>query len=204
VADSQTLNPDGTDPSRTYSRAEQQKLTENLTFLTERIHRGEFSQSPLSEELLSFFHRTIFDGVRSHAGKMRAKGFGAERLVFGPHRSALRDDVPKEVTAIFEKTNKLLRPLESNTSEPNYDEECLRLAVWVHAKVIQIHPFEDGNGRSSRALLSYLLVRLGLRPIPLERPKNEYLDAMNLFFVTQEIQPLLDVYMALSAGFLIL
>jgi Fic family protein len=65
--------------------------------------------------------------------------------------------------------------------------------VWVHARVVQIHPFEDGNGRISRLLLDVILIRLGLPPVVPEFPKQEYSEALNQFFRSQELQPLLDL-----------
>lgn len=35
------------------------------------------------------------------------------------------------------------------------------LAAMVHAKIAWIHPFEDGNGRTARALMNFLLMRKG-------------------------------------------
>jgi Fic family protein len=43
----------------------------------------------------------------------------------------------------------------------------------VHADIIKVHPFEDGNGRTSRLVASWILVELGLRPIPVEAVKQE-------------------------------
>ena len=41
----------------------------------------------------------------------------------------------------------------------NNDRHPLAVAAWLHHRFIQIHPFEDGNGRVVRALLTWHLVR---------------------------------------------
>lgn len=33
----------------------------------------------------------------------------------------------------------------------------LELAAWVHWKIVRIHPFQDGNGRTARLLMNYVL-----------------------------------------------
>ena len=63
---------------------------------------------------------------------------------------------------------------------------------------MEIHPFVDGNGRVSRLLLAFVLVRLGLRPVPIEVPKQEYYAVMNHFFDRGDFQPLLDLYLRLA------
>jgi len=52
-------------------------------------------------------------------------------------------------------------------------------AAWLHHRFSQIHPFQDGNGRVSRALASMVLVRAGLFPLVVTRDdKDKYLDAL--------------------------
>ena len=60
-------------------------------------------------------------------------------------------------------------------------EDChpLLLAAWLHHRFSQIHPFEDGNGRVGRAILTWHLVRKGFFPIVISRDDRiEYIDAL--------------------------
>ena len=63
-----------------------------------------------------------------------------------------------------------------------YDnEDChpLLLAAWLHHRFEQIHPFQDGNGRVGRAILTWHLVRKGFFPIVISRDDRlEYIDAL--------------------------
>ena len=47
-------------------------------------------------------------------------------------------------------------------------------AAWLHHRFVQIHPFEDGNGRTARLLMSYVFARRG-EPTPVittqEKPR---------------------------------
>jgi hypothetical protein len=54
-------------------------------------------------------------------------------------------------------------------------------AAWFHHRFIQIHPFQDGNGRTARALASFLYVRAGfLPPVVTLKTRPAYLDALDL------------------------
>ncbi|MDQ6926872.1 MAG: Fic family protein [Candidatus Eremiobacteraeota bacterium] len=67
----------------------------------------------------------------------------------------------------------------------------------MQPEVIGIHPFEGGNGRSTRLLTDWLLIRLGLRPIPIEAVKGGYTACLNLYFRTRDLQPLVDLLIGL-------
>ena len=55
----------------------------------------------------------------------------------------------------------------------------LLTAAWLHHRFTQIHPFQDGNGRVARALLTWHLVRENYLPIIISRDgKDRYIDAL--------------------------
>ncbi|HLC78062.1 MAG TPA: Fic family protein [Candidatus Nanoarchaeia archaeon] len=51
------------------------------------------------------------------------------------------------------------------------------LATMIHAKLTWIHPFEDGNGRTSRAIMNWLLIKNGYPMffIPFEKREEYYM-----------------------------
>ncbi|MCX8501803.1 MAG: Fic family protein [Alphaproteobacteria bacterium] len=52
-------------------------------------------------------------------------------------------------------------------------------AAWLHHRFTQIHPFQDGNGRVVRALVTLVLIRAGLTPfIVTSKQRGDYLDAL--------------------------
>lgn len=59
-------------------------------------------------------------------------------------------------------------------------DEYIRSAIRLHATLIKIHPFPDGNGRSTRALLNLLMKYIGLPPtyVKLEE-KDKYCEALD-------------------------
>jgi Fic family protein len=55
------------------------------------------------------------------------------------------------------------------------------LAAEFHYKFIRIHPFDDGNGRTARILMNFILMRVGFPPVII---KTE--DKMNYLSVLQQ------------------
>lgn len=185
------------DPERSYTTAEEESLARNLLGLSAQIHRGELRGREASVGLLCEVHRALFSGVRAHAGQHRQRGFGSEHLSFGPNRSVNRTDVPGELERIFRSVRVSIASFDENPNDPDYDESAFRLAVWAHAEIVRVHPFADGNGRSARAIMNWILVRLGLRPVAIEVPKNEYHSCLNHYYRVREIQPLVDLALSL-------
>ena len=53
------------------------------------------------------------------------------------------------------------------------------IASWFHHAFTQIHPFQDGNGRTARLLASLILIKHGLFPLTVKREdKVNYIDAL--------------------------
>ncbi len=57
---------------------------------------------------------------------------------------------------------------------------AVELAAFIHYKFVRIHPFGDGNGRISRLLMNYVLLKNGFPPIVIKSAdKKNYLNALN-------------------------
>lgn len=193
----QFLEIPDSDPERSFTLEDRKRVTQNLDQVLREIHAGNLNDRPLTVTLLSDVHRAIFRDVRDHAGKHRSKHFGQEYLSFGPNRSEHRAKVPDALEQLFRRAEAAVRSLRDVQASADYDLRAIEVALQAHADLIRIHPFEDGNGRTSRAILSLLLVRLGLRPIPIETPKDEYNDCLNRYFRSGDLQPLVDLCLQL-------
>jgi Fic family protein len=56
----------------------------------------------------------------------------------------------------------------------------LQVAAELHYDFVRLHPFDDGNGRISRLLMNYHLIRNGFPPVIIKTSdKNFYLAALN-------------------------
>ena len=53
------------------------------------------------------------------------------------------------------------------------------VSAWLHHRFTQIHPFQDGNGRVARALVTLHLMKAELLPIVIDRDmRSAYIDAL--------------------------
>jgi fido (protein-threonine AMPylation protein) len=54
-------------------------------------------------------------------------------------------------------------------------DQMIKLAAWAHGEWVRIHPFINGNGRTSRLWVSYVFLRYGFQPIAVKpRPGSPY------------------------------
>jgi len=52
-------------------------------------------------------------------------------------------------------------------------------AAWLHHRFIQIHPFQDGNGRVARAIVSLVLLRAGWFPLVVRsKERSSYINTL--------------------------
>lgn len=94
--------------------------------------------------------------------------------------------IDKEVNKLYFEFEQLkLRGIELGNNNTCFNEDkiidyindCLKLKC----KLIEIHPFSDGNGRTMRAMVNLLFKLAGLPPIYVRASeRNKYLDAMNI------------------------
>lgn len=71
-------------------------------------------------------------------------------------------------------------------------ENILTAAAYFHAKLENIHPFADGNGRVGRLTMNYLLVLHDHPPIIIhEEDRRGYYEALEAWDARQELEPLL-------------
>jgi fido (protein-threonine AMPylation protein) len=186
------LAVEGQDPSRTYTAEEDRRIALNLLALKQRIYDG-LERPALTLASLLSIHRTIFFGIRYHAGRHRASDFGSEHLIFGPNRSTHRTEVAAELDRVFLVIDRASRSLSDRRTHDDYEQFVIQFAAWLQASIVKIHPFEDGNGRSTRLFTDVFLIRHGLRPIPIEVVKDEYNAALNEFNRSGDVRLLMDL-----------
>ena len=70
-------------------------------------------------------------------------------------------------------------------------ENVLTAAAYFHAKFENIHPFADGNGRTGRLAMNYLLILHGHPPIIIhEEDRRDYYGALEVWDTQQDLIPL--------------
>jgi Fic family protein len=62
------------------------------------------------------------------------------------------------------------------------DLNPIELAAWAHAEFVRIHPFRDGNGRTSRLIMNYQLMFNGFLPVSIAKEnKLDYYNALDKY-----------------------
>jgi Fic family protein len=91
--------------------------------------------------------------------------------------------VDKKYFPDFSKVPILLQQLIDNVNSRTdkiFEDEIIKLAADIHYNLVNIHPFGDGNGRTSRLLMNYIQLyhREPLIKIFTE-DRAEYIDSLN-------------------------
>jgi fido (protein-threonine AMPylation protein) len=187
-----------------YSLEHQRRLGQNLVAIYADLDLGRYLGQEYSIDLFCEWHRRLFEGVRDHAGVFRNPDFGPEVLVFGPNRSVHRDLVPSQLGDHSAQARRLIEEALDRAFELDirYVREAVKIAGFIHADLIRIHPFLDGNGRVARLALDWVLLTLGFPCVAaFHIPAQEYRDALNEYYLTGDIDPLIDIVLrALSIG----
>jgi len=136
---------------------------------------------PVSWRLIRELHGVLLEGVRGrnrHPGQFRqTPNYIAPSDTVPIHEARF---VPPPVPQMRQALNELEIYLHAQDQYP----ALVRLAL-VHYQFETIHPFEDGNGRLGRLLVSLLLIDWGLLSLPLlylsaylEKHRDEYYDLL--------------------------
>jgi Fic family protein len=181
------------DPVRQFTEREEGVLTRNLLGLTQELNALDYFETDYSIDLIIDWHKRLFEGVRDHAGKVRTADYGEERLDFGPNKSIARERVPEELDRHIDLSKGLFRQLDKLTHTISFVEEAIKAAAYIHADLVKIHPFRDGNGRTARLAMKYVLLKYNLPPLPINVPSLEYIDSLNHFYQTRSIDPLVEL-----------
>ncbi|MEK6973153.1 MAG: Fic family protein [archaeon] len=123
--------------------------------------KEELSQSILLQIHEIYFGNTkpaIAGKYKTHQNKVRGSHFETT-----PPQFVLTD--MKNYFMEYESLKKELHPLE--------------LAAWIHWKLVRIHPFQDGNGRTARIIMNFILHKNGYAMIDIKtKEKHQYFTAL--------------------------
>lgn len=116
---------------------------------------------------------------RKVAGRLRTQQNWIGGNDYNPCGADFVPPPPSDVPALLKD---LCRAIEDDSLSP------LVQAALVHAQFESIHPFEDGNGRTGRALVQVVLRRRGLAPrflppisVALANARQRYIDGLTAF-----------------------
>lgn len=99
-----------------------------------------------------------------------------------------RNEIGAAPEYVHEEVSELLEELQDIK-----DKDALTAAAYFHAKLENIHPFADGNGRTGRLVMNYFLVMHNHPPIIIhEENRKEYYNALEAWDSEQKLEPLCD------------
>ena len=86
------------------------------------------------------------------------------------------------------------------------DEELYEIEAMAHIKLLHIHPFDDGNGRTARILLAYNMCKNNLAPCIITKEiKRKYCDLVEnsdykgMALLIEELEIMLSLYKELDS-----
>lgn len=174
------------------------------------------NQEPITEVLIRNLHKLILP----EPYEMPAETPSGERTV----RQVQPGEYKKFANHVRTASGEILRFTEPQNVPPEMEElianlngrvasgeEPLVTAVWFHFRFIQIHPFDDGNGRMTRILMNLILLRAGYPPVIVRtEDRDEYLrtlqmaDGGNLspfvLFIGEALERSLDIWLRGARG----
>ena len=93
----------------------------------------------------------------------------------------------------------LLDEVNEAMASPNARRNALMTAAYLHAKLVDIHPFADGNGRTARLLMNLVLLRLGHPPCTISpEDRLAYFGALDAFHDEGDPRPFAEFCQAQS------
>lgn len=79
------------------------------------------------------------------------------------------------------------------------DMNPIEFAAWTHAEFVKIHPFVDGNGRTSRMIMNYQLMSAGFLPVSIAKETRlEYFEALEAYAVEDDLKPFAEMIAGLA------
>ena len=161
-------------PGREREEQEARNANELMVYVAEYIRRNPDAQ--MSEPLILEFHRVLTQDINylhNEPGRYRNHA-----VTVGSYRPpATGEEVRRLMTEFVHWFN---------TGVPTSWDPVIR-AIVAHFYLVSIHPFGDGNGRTSRALESFLLYKAGVNVRGYYSLANffyqnrpEYIDSLNL------------------------
>lgn len=135
------------------------------------------SKEPLSEWNIRNIHSLILKEIdNKNAGKYRVENVVISGAKYIPPKHY-------EVTSLMQK---LIEEYYNNW----IDYHPVIRATLLHGEFVKIHPFIDGNGRTSRLLLNFELMKNGYIPIIIKNEdRAKYYDVLDIAHTTMNYEP---------------
>lgn len=98
--------------------------------------------------------------------------------------------------------NEMYRQIKDFYSDLDWKKKALNpieYAAWTHAEFVRIHPFIDGNGRTSRLIMNYQLMAAKFLPVSIAKETRlDYYNALEEYAVNDNLVPFTELIATLE------
>lgn len=176
-------------PLKDHLEARDHYLT--LNYLYDLVENGK--HHTISEHLIRSMHQLIMQETdKEWAGVYR----NANVIISGA------DYIPPDALEVAHKMKELIDWIKGNKGNLH----IIELAALLHHKLVYIHPFFDGNGRTSRIIMNLFLMQYGFPlVIILKNDRKKYYNVLSqadkenykplVQFIAQSVERSLDLYL---------
>ncbi len=140
-------------------------------------------QRPLNEEIIKDIHAILMENI----------------MIGGVYRNvdvyiSGASHTPPSPSEMYRQIKGFYFDIEQKTFE-----NVIELAAWTHAEFVRIHPFTDGNGRTSRLIMNYQLMFNGFLPISIKKESRlDYFIALEEYAVNRDLHLFADMIAVLE------
>ncbi|HKL10663.1 MAG TPA: Fic family protein [Clostridia bacterium] len=138
-------------------------------------------KEPLSEWKIRNVHALILKGIdNANAGKYRSENVVISGANHVPPKHYEIGGLMQKLMAEFQNEWKAFHPVVR--------------ATLLHGEFVKIHPFIDGNGRTSRLLLNFELMKNGYPPIIIKNEERaRYYHVLDLAHTSMNYEPFIEL-----------
>lgn len=132
---------------------------------------------PLDENIVKDIHSILMENILLGGVYRNVE----VRITGAKHKPPVPSEMYYQIKEFFSNMNSKsdLNPIE--------------LAAWTHAEFVKIHPFVDGNGRTSRLIMNYQLMSNGFLPVSVNKEDRlEYFSYLEEYAVNGKLAPFAD------------
>jgi len=164
---------------------------EALDYLYDLVQKGK--RNTISETLVRLFHQIVMKDIdKEWAGKYRNSSVIIGGANYNPPEAIEVPKLVEELANWIRKNRNNFPPVE--------------FAALIHYKLVAIHPFFDGNGRTARLLMNVILMQAGYPlAIILKNDRKKYYNVLSkadksdlvpfVRFIAQAVERSLDIYL---------
>ena len=144
-------------------------------------------ERPLTENFIRELHTLLLKETSEKKAKTPEGIITTRRITVGQYKT-VPNHVETQTGEIFyfatpEETPAKMGDLMAwyQEKQAQDDVEPILLAAEFHYNFIRIHPFDDGNGRTARLIMNFILMRFGYSPVIIKTDdKENYFNVLQL------------------------